>query len=90
MIRKIHIPESLKKKLREKKKKKLPQQVIDKFYWCLDQLLKNPEYPSLRHKPVQGTKDMWEISITMNYRCVYRKRGDEAFILLIAKHEDVF
>ena len=90
MIRKIHIPDSLKKKLREKKKKKLPRQVIDKFYWCLDQLLKNPKYPSLRHKPVQGTEDMWEFSITMNYRCIYRKRADEAFILLIAKYEDVF
>ncbi|MBL7072686.1 MAG: type II toxin-antitoxin system mRNA interferase toxin, RelE/StbE family [Candidatus Omnitrophica bacterium] len=88
MIRKIHISDSLKKKLR--KKKKVPQEVIDKFYWCLEQLLKNPKYPSLRHKPVHGSKDMWEFSITMNYRCVYRKSRNEAFILLVAKHEDVF
>jgi len=88
VIRKIHIPDSLKKKLREKKR--LPQQVIDKFYRCLEQLLENPRYPSLRHKPVHGVKDMWEFSITMNYRCIYRKRADEAFILLVAKHEDVF
>ena len=90
MIKKIHVPDSLKKKLREKKKKKLPQQVIEKFYWCLGQLLENPRHPSLRHKPVQGSKDKWEFSITMNYRCVYRKKGSEAFLLLVAKHDDAF
>ncbi|MBU1367730.1 MAG: cytotoxin [Candidatus Omnitrophica bacterium] len=88
MIEKYHIPDNLKKKL--KSKKKYSKQVRDKFYWCLDMLLKNPKHPSLRHKPVQGASDKWEFSLTMNYRCVYRKENNEAFILLIAKHEGAF
>lgn len=88
MIKRIYIPDSLKKRL--KNKKKLPEQVRKKFYWCLDMLLKNPKHPSLRHKPIQGTADKWEFSITMNYRCVYRKTKNEAFILLVVKHEDAF
>lgn len=88
MIKKIHIPDHLKKKL--KSKQKFSAQVKDKFYWCLEMLLSNSHHPSLRHKPIQGTADTWEFSITMNYRCVYRKENDEAFILAIAKHEDAF
>lgn len=88
MIRAVHIPEHLKKKL--KSGKKYPRQVKEKFYWCVDMLFKNPHHPSLRHKPVRGTNNYWEFSITMNYRGVYRKENDEAFILAIAKHEDVF
>jgi len=88
MIREIHIPGPLKKKL--KSKKWLSGQIREKFYWCLDTLLKNPSYPSLRHKPIKGTADKWEFSITMNYRCVYRRVNDSAFILTIAKHEDTF
>ena len=88
MIRKIHLPDSLKKKL--KKKKGLSKEIKDKFYRCLDTLIKNPYHPALRHKPIKGTTDKWEFSITMNYRCVYRKEKDEAFILTIAKHEDTF
>lgn len=88
MIRKIYIPDNLKKKL--KNKKKFPSQVREKFYWCLDMLRENPQHPSLRHKLIQGTTDVWEFSITMNYRGVYRRKKDEAFLLVIAKHEDAF
>lgn len=88
MIRKIHISGPLKKRL--KSKKKLSKQIKDKFYWCLDKLVENFNYPSLRNKPIEGTVDKWEFTITMNYRCVYRKVKDNAFILTIAKHEDTF
>ena len=88
MIREIHIPAPLKKKL--KSKKGLSKQIREKFYWCLDTLMENSRHPSLRHKLIKGTVDKWEFSITMNYRCVYRKVKDSAFILTIAKHEDTF
>ena len=46
MIRKIHIPDNLTKKLKNKKKLSAP--IKEKFYWCLDILTKNPQHPSLR------------------------------------------
>jgi addiction module RelE/StbE family toxin len=88
VIRKIHIPEHLIKSL--KSKKKFSKQIKDKFYWCLNMLLEDSQYPSLRNKTVKGTKDIWEFSINKNYRCIYRKDKDDIFILAIAKHENVF
>ncbi len=88
MIENIIVPEPLKKRL--KNPKTLPKDIKEKFFWCLDQLLKNNKHPSLRHKKIQGTNDYWEFSITMNYRCVYRKEGKSAILLTVGKHEDVF
>ena len=88
MIRIIHIPDNLTKKL--KCKKKLSSPIKEKFYWCLDMLIKNPQYPSLRNKIIKGTVNTWEFSINKNYRCIYRKEKEEAYILAIVKHEDAF
>lgn len=85
MINEIIIPNSLQKKI-----KKLPIQVRKKFYRCVDMLTNNENHPSLRHKKIEGTNEYWEFSITMNYRCVYRKESDKAFIMEIGKHEDIF
>jgi len=88
VIKKIHIPDHLIKKLRNKKKLSAP--IKEKFYWCLDMLIKNPQHPSLRNKTIKGTINIWEFSINKNYRCIYRKEKGEASILAVVKHEDVF
>ena len=88
MIRIIHIPDNLTRKL--KNQKKLSSPIKEKFYWCLDMLIKNPQYPSLRNKTIKGTINIWEFSINKNYRCIYRKEKEEAYILAIVKHEDAF
>ena len=88
MIKIIHIPDNLTKKLKNKKKLSAP--IKEKFYWCLDMLIKNPQHPSLRNKTIEGTINTWEFSINKNYRCIYRKEKEEAYILAIFKHEDVF
>lgn len=88
MISRIHIPYHLIKSL--KNKKKLSKDVKEKFYWCLDMLVEDSKYPSLRNKTVKGTADIWEFSINKNYRCIYRKEKDDIFILAISKHEDIF
>lgn len=85
MIKELVIPLSLRKRI-----KRLPYEVRKKFYWCIDTLIKDERHPSLRHKKIQGAGDYWEFSITMNYRVVYRKESDKAYILEIGKHEDVF
>jgi len=88
VINRIHIPHHIIKSL--KSKKKLSKAVKEKFYWCLDMLVEDSKYPSLRNKTVQGATDIWEFSINKNYRCIYRKEKDDIFILAISKHEDVF
>lgn len=53
-------------------------------------LTKNSQHPSLRNKTIKGVTNIWEFSINKNYRYIYRKEKDEAFILAIVKHEDAF
>jgi len=88
VIKIIRIPDNLTKKLKSKKKLSAP--IKEKFYWCLDMLTKNPQHPSLRNRTIKGTVNRWEFSINKNYRCIYRKEKEEAYILAIVKHEDVF
>ncbi|MGB6370270.1 MAG: cytotoxin [Atribacterota bacterium] len=88
MIEIIHIPDNLTKKLKNKKKLSVP--IKEKFYWCLDMLIKNPQHPSLRNKTIKDTVNTWEFSINKNYRCIYKKENEEAYILAIVKHEDAF
>jgi len=87
MIENIAVAKPLKKKLRNKKA--FPKQIREKFYQCIDMLLKNEKHPSLRNKKIEGTQNYWEFSITMNYRCVYRKEKGTAFLLEFGKHEDI-
>ncbi len=72
----------------EKKLFKLPKNIRDKFFSSLEMLLKNPHYPSLRHKKIQGS-DLWEFSITMKYRALYAVEGNTIIIARVGKHEDV-
>jgi len=88
VINRIHIPDHLLKKLKHKKKFSTP--IKEKFYWCLEMLVKNSQHPSLRNKTIKGVTNIWEFSVDKNYRCIYRKEKDEAFILAIVKHEDAF
>lgn len=85
MIKEIIIPYSLDKTI-----KKLPRQIRKKLYWCIDMLIKDESYPSLRHKKIQGTEEYWEFTVSMNYRGVYRKDGERALLVEVGKHEDVF
>ena len=88
MAKHIVLAEPLRKKL--KKKGYFPQEIKEKFYWCVDMLLKDEQYPSLRNKKIQGSKDYWEFSITMNYRCVYRRDQEALILLALGKHDDIF
>lgn len=85
MIQEVIIPDSLQKKI-----KKFPQHIRKKFYWCIDMLIKDERHPSLRHKKIEGTDVYWEFSITMNYRAVYRRKDNKAFLVEVGKHEDIF
>ncbi|MBI5418363.1 hypothetical protein HZA55_10560 [Candidatus Poribacteria bacterium] len=85
MIHEIIIPDSQQKEI-----KKLPHQIRKKLYWCLDMLIKDERYLSLRNKKIEGLDDYWEFSITMNYRGVYRRKDEKVFLVAVGKHEDIF
>ena len=88
MIEQIIVPDPIQKILADKKR--FPAEIKKQFAKQLRMLVSNDRYPSLRHKPVEGTKDYWEFSINMNYRCVYRKDGNTAIVVAFGKHEDIF
>ena len=85
MIKEVIIPASVQKLIR-----RLPKEIREKFYRSIDILIKDPSYPSLRHKKISGTESYWEFSITMNYRGVYRQEKDKGFLVAVGKHEDIF
>ena len=74
----------------EKQIRKLPKNVREKFYWCLETRQENPRHPSLRNWRIQGSETDWEFSITMNYRAIYRLDKTDLILKNVGKHEDVF
>jgi len=42
----------------------------------------NPRHPSLRSKPVQGNKDVWESSVSMNIRFTWEWSREKGTVIL--------
>jgi len=53
--------------------KKLPEVLKERVKNTLKLLQSHPSHPSLRHKKMEGQRDIFEVSITMNYRITYQK-----------------
>ncbi len=68
-------------KLSDKEKK----QVKNK----LEILVKDPTYPSLRVKRIQGTKDLFECSVNMDIRIIWYYEGDTIIWLVDVGHHGV-
>ena len=53
-------------------------------------LAENPFYPSLRTKKVQGLNDVFEMSVNMNIRILWRYEGDVIILLIdVGHHKDI-
>lgn len=53
-------------------------------------LADNPSYPSLRTKKVQGFDDLFEMSVDMDIRILWRYEGNVIILLLdVGHHKDV-
>ena len=52
----------------KKSYEKLPKEIQDRFGEKLSLLMENFQHPSLRAKKMQGKEDIWEASISDNYR----------------------
>ncbi len=55
----------------EKAFAKLPKNIRETTYDKLALFQENPFHSSLRVKIVQGTKNIWEMSVNMNYRITF-------------------
>ena len=51
-------------------------------------LAQNLRHPSLRVKKMEGIADIWEASITMNYRLTFKIQNNELHLRVIGKHDE--
>ncbi len=71
----------------KKEYRALPKDIQKSFDEKLSLLLNNMSHPSLRVKRIQGTKNRWEGSITMNYRFTFECSGDTVVFRTIGTHD---
>ena len=55
----------------------------------LELLVENPLHPSLRAKRIQGTTDLFELSVNMSIRVVWFYEGEQMIILVDVGHHDI-
>jgi mRNA interferase RelE/StbE len=65
----------------------LPKEIQANFDKKLSLLLENVFHPSIRAKRIQGTKNRWEGSITMNCRFTFELHGSKAIFRTIGTHD---
>ena len=71
----------------KKRYKSLPKEIQNAFDKKLNLFLNNRFHPSLRVKPVQGTKNRWEGSVTMNYRFTFEFSENTVLFRNIGTHD---
>jgi mRNA interferase RelE/StbE len=69
--------------------RKLPKDVQSNVDRKLAFLLQDPRHPSLRVKKVRGYDDVWEGSVTMNYRFLFRYAEDKYVLLRVGTHNEL-
>ena len=53
----------------------------------LELMDQNPKHPSLRTKKIKGSSDIYEASITMNYRMTWQYYQDGILLRNIGEHD---
>jgi mRNA interferase RelE/StbE len=71
----------------QKEYRRLPKEIQKAFDKKLSLLLTNASHPSLRVKQIQGTKDQWEGSITVNYRFTFEFSENTVLFRTIGTHD---
>lgn len=69
--------------------KKLPKQIQKGTNQKLDFLLKHIFHPSLRIKKVKKYKGVYELTITMQYRCLFTIKGNTYHLARVGKHDEI-
>lgn len=69
--------------------KNLPKNIQQNLDRKISFLLQNIQHPSLRIRKVMGYEDVWEGSITMNYRFFFRRSEDKYVLLRVGIHNEL-
>ena len=73
----------------QKDYKKLPTEIQKRASKKLEFLLQNISHLSLRIKKVKKYKSLFESSVTMRYRCLFRIDGDFYYLIRIGRHDEM-
>jgi len=65
----------------------LPKDVQSRAEKALRFLQDNPRHPSLRSKKMQGTRDIWEASVSASYRITFQITSDRLTLRQIGTHD---
>ena len=74
-------------KVFKKEYQKLSQQVQKITNKKLKLFIENPQHPSLGVKKIKGSLNIWEASITMNYRFTFQIEKSEIILRNIGTHK---
>lgn len=66
--------------------KKLPKEIKRKTEQSLRFLAENIHHPSLRVRKMEGVRDIWEASVTMQYRFTFEIQEDAYLLRRIGTH----
>lgn len=70
--------------------KKLSKEEQKQTFSKLKLLMQNPFYPSLRTKKVKGIEDVFEMSVNMDIRILWRyEKGIIILLMEIGHHKDI-
>lgn len=73
----------------QKDYKKLPEDIRERADQKLDFLLQDFRHPSLRIKRVKRYKEVYELTVTMQYRCLFKIEGNSYYLARIGKHDEI-
>jgi len=59
------------------------------FYKKLEMFIDNHQHPSLRTKKIKGSKILFESSINMSIRVIWRYQNDNLIVMLDIGHHDI-
>jgi mRNA interferase RelE/StbE len=67
----------------------LPFDIRKKVAKAMRLLGENPRHPSLRTKPVQGVRGIYEARVDQAYRLTYQRLPDDVLLLrVVGKHDE--
>ena len=70
--------------------RRLPFQIQKQTDKKLEFLLADMRHPSLRVHKIKGQNEVWEGSITMNYRFTFQIIGERYFMRRVGAHDILF
>ena len=71
----------------KKEYQELPKEIQANFDRKLSLFLENMFHPSIRTKRIQGTKNRWKGSITMNYHFTFELHGSKTIFRTVGTHD---